>query len=183
MFEERIDPNEVQYLGIPGMPPQCLSAVDTVVNSEVPPRKASLVLWQKDRQSNQEEYLFLFWDWNSVPLTVVHSGFATGYSGDGPKRFSQALCMIWDRAISINMVIVNEAVFNAIESRRLTRRIIDELKNGDDRPLTWPWNEWMYSEDIKHVEDHTFWLEFHRSKLNADFLDPVFSITCHPDEK
>lgn len=178
MFEVRIDPTDVQYMGMPGVSEQCLLAVDVIVNSEVPPRKASLVTWVKDKRNMQEEHLFLFWDWNKVHLTVVHSGFASGYSGQGPRSFSQALCMIWDRTIPINMVIASEALFKAIEGRRLTERIIDELRSADDRPLTWPWLEWIYPEHVKQVEEETFWREFHQPKLNVDSLDPELNARC-----
>ena len=148
MFEIQINPGDVQYMGLPGMSRHCLLAVDTIVNSAFPPRKASLVTWTKDRQNWQEEHLFLFWDWNYVPLTVVHSGFATGYSGEGSRTFSEALCMIWHREIPTNLIYVDEYNFSAIENRRLTKGTIEMLRNADDSPLSWPWLEYTYQSHM-----------------------------------
>ena len=178
MFEIQIDPSEVQYFGIPGGSEECLLAVDTIVNSEIPPRKASVVSWVKDRQSMQEEHMFMFWDWNYVPLTVVHSGFTSGYLGGGPRCFSQALCMIWDRSIPTNMVIVNKAEFNAIEARRLTTQIIETCKKADDRSFDLPVHGWTYSKHVQQVKEQTFWRDFHQPKLNTEFLDQELAVRC-----
>jgi len=172
VLDTRIDPSEVQYMGMPGMSEQSLLAVDVIVNSELPPRRASLVT------NRQGLYLFLFWDWNNVPLTVVHSGFSSGYPGQGPRSFSQALCMLWDRGITTNLVIANKTIFDAIEHRRLTEDLVDWLRNTDDRPLTWPQPEWIYREHEHQVEGQTFWCTFHQPKLNADFLDEELSARC-----
>ena len=177
MFQLQFDPGEVQYMGIPGISYQCLLAVDTIVNSQNLPRKASVVSWMRDRQNWHGEHLFLFWDWNDVPLTVVHSGFTSGYPGEGPRSFSEALCMIYDRDIHTNLIHVNESDFSAIEERRLTSDLIDVLRNSDDRPLGWPWPGVMNAH-LTQLEDQTFWNERHESKLVFDFLDPELSKQC-----
>ena len=177
MLKSHFDPAEVQYMGIPGDTETCVLAVDTVVNSENPPRKASVVGWRKDLHSMIYEHLFLFWDWNKVPLTVVHSGFTSGYGGTGPHGFSEALCMVFCREIPTNPIFVNETDFNAIENRRLTAKIIDRLHNADDRPIEWPWG-WIMPRDLEQLEKHTFWSSRHHPKMVFDFLSPDIAKRC-----
>lgn len=178
MFEVLIDPDEVQYLGIPGGSDECLLAVDTIVNSEFRPRRGTVVSWVKDRANRLQEHLFMFWDWNDVPLTVVHSGFTSGYSGQGPRCFSQALCMILDRAIPANMVTVNEVEFNAIERRQLTDQIIATCKNADGPPLGLEWYGWTFPEHVQQIKEQTFWRDFHQPKLSTEFLDQELAVRC-----
>ena len=177
MFEERYDPEEIQYMGRPGGSEASLLAIDTIVNSQNPPRRASIVTWTKDRQNGIEEHLFLFWDWNKVPLTVVHSGFASGYPSAGSRRFSEAQCMLQDRQILTNLIFVDKSDFYAIEGRKITSDMIDGLRKADARPPEWPWFELMQSH-CDQVREQTFWAARHEPKLAFDFLDTEISKRC-----
>ena len=173
-----IDPDHIQYMGIPGHSKACLLAVDTIVNSELPPERASVVTWEKDRYTSEGEHLFLFWDWNSVPLTVVHSGFASGYPGEGPRSFSEALCMIWDRQIPANKIYSDKGIFNTIERRGLTAQLIDWLRSFEHSPSDPSWMEGMLNSHLDLVESGQFWQLKHSSKLVFDFLDPEIIQRC-----
>ena len=177
MFEETLFPQDIQYMGMPGASRACLAAVDTIVNSEIPPTRASVVTWMKDRIESQDEHLFLFWDWNHVPMTVVHSGFASGYPGEAPRSFSEALCMVIDRQIPITQIFVGKVDFDAIEERRLTREIIQMLRNSDERPILGRWYE-IYDTHWEEVENQTFWTQRHSVKLNFDHLDSEIATRC-----
>ena len=175
MFETPIEPDDVQYMGVPGMPPPCLWAVDAIVNSEKPPRRASVVTWMKDGRNSQGRHLILFWYWNRVPLTVVHSGFASGYPGDGPRSFSIALSMIKERSIPTNDIILGESEFYAIENRKLTPQLIELLRTADDRPTSWID---IASIQCEQVKKQTFWATLHDPKMNFDHIDPEISKQC-----
>lgn len=170
-----IQPEEVQYMGIPGHSVSCRLAVDTIVNSEDPPRKASIVTWIKDRYNFVGEHLFLFWDWNRVRLTVVHSGFASGYTGGGPHNFSIALSMIRDREIPMSNIFLTEHQFNSIENRRLTVELIEQLRSADDGDVSWAD---ICPRHSKQVEGQTFWPRFHQPKMNFDHIEPELSQRC-----
>ena len=175
MYQISLRPEEVQYMGMPGKSSPCLWAVDAIVNSEHPPRKASIVTWMKDRYDSQGEHLFLFWDWNLVPLTVVHSGFTSGYPGEGPRSFSMALCMIMDRLIPTNDIFLGQAEFYAIENRRLTPQLIELLRRADDKPAAWVE---ISPGHWQQVEDQAFWATHHEPKIVFDHIDPDISKQC-----
>ena len=170
-------PSYVQYMGIPKISDPCLLAVDTIVNSERPPERASLVTWVTVPRSRQSDHLFLFWDWNEVPLTVVHSGFASGYSGIAPRAFSMALCMIRDKAIPISELRVQEGLFNALEERRPTQAMLDQLCIQGEPMEQWIW-AYVWERHEQMVEERTFWPMWHQPNLVFDFLDPELAERC-----
>ena len=177
MFQSRIQPEDIQYMGRAGDSMACLLAVDTIVNSQNPPRKASVVTHVTDRRNWQREHLLLFWDWNALELAVVHSGFTSGYGGEGPRTFSEALCMLSDRKIPTNEIYVDELVFQAIEHRRLTTRLIESLRSADAGSVEEPWHAiWERHQD--EVEAHAFWQMRHQPKPDFDFLDPELTERC-----
>ena len=170
-------PDEVQYMGMPGISEPCLLAVDTIVNSQRPPERASLVTYKELPRSGGAVHLFLFWDWNEVPLTVVHSGFASGYGGEGPRTFSMALCMIRDKAIPMNVLHVREDLFNAIEERRPTPEMLDQLGVQGEPIEQWIWS-YVWEEHERMVEERRFWPKWHQPNLVFDFLDPELAERC-----
>ena len=177
MFQSRIQPEDVQHMGRAGDSMACLLAVDTIVNSQNPPRKASVVTHVTDRRNGQRQHLLLFWDWNALELAVVHSGFASGYGGEGPRTFSEALCMLSDRKIPTNEIYVDEPVFEAIEHRRLTTRLIEFLRSADAGSMDEPWYAiWARHQD--EMETQTFWQKRHQPKPDFDFLDPELAERC-----
>ena len=62
MLREPIQPYEIQYMGIPGRPGPCLKAVDTILNSQHPPKDVTLVTHITDVENQQAEHLFIFWN-------------------------------------------------------------------------------------------------------------------------
>ena len=164
-------------MGLAGMSRPSLLAIDAIVNSQYPPRKASVVTWMKNRKDGQGEHLFLFWEWNEVDLTVVHSGFTSGYGGEGPRSYSQALCMILDRGIPTNEIRVDETEFDAIEHRKMTTKLAERLRTANDTPIEWPWIG-VWDRHETEIEDQTFWKTWHRPKLDFDFLDPELTKRC-----
>ena len=175
MIQYRIDPTEVQYMGIAGQSFPCLWAVDTIVNSETPPERATLVTLETDRQKGQAEHLLLFWDWNSVPLTVVQSGFASGYPGTGPTCFSTALGMIEDRNIPTSEVFADKAEFDTIEGRRLTEDFIEYLRTRGGFQVQ---GGYILESHQGQLQGQTFWATRHQPRPNFDFLDAELAVVC-----
>ncbi len=176
MLELPPHPSEVQHMGLPDDIDQCVLAVDTITNSENPPSKASIVTWKKDLANAQYHHFFLFWNWNDVPLTVVHSSFASGYGGGGPHRFSEALCMILYREIPTNEIVVSESEFKTIEDRILTVETIERLRAVDGAPLDF--SSFYIMPRHREQTESEFWAERHNPKPVFDFLDPELSKRC-----
>ena len=162
----RIEPGDIQYMGISGYSASCLDAVEKIVTDKRPPKKLTLVstLWRPEPTSPSLPgyHLFLVWNWNRVPLTVVHSGFKTGYTGEGPRSFSLALCMILSENIEVTSVEYEMSTFAAVDKRRVTEEMIEKLRSSDmlDNPELrdeWIDNGWIYPAHLKELENGSFW--------------------------
>ena len=175
---DTLDPDEVQYMGTPHDLRSCLLAIDTIVNSERPPKRASLVTWAEDRPKHLEKHLFLFWSWKEARLTVVRSAFTSGYSGEGPRALSVALCMIWDKGVPMDQLYVSEDLFNAINRQHATEEMLNGLRVQGE--LVEPWTaHYVRAEDKQMVLEQTFWPMWHTPGLAFDFLDAELAERCH----
>jgi hypothetical protein len=173
-MEEDIS-QQVQCLGISGHPRQCLYAVEAILDSNSLPEKATIVTYMKDRQNLQEEHLLLFWNWCNVPLTIVRNGFASGYTGDGPRSFSLAVCMIRSKAIPIEGIDASEKEFRLLDEGKLTPGLYKKLK-VESEPLTWPWPLWVYEEHEKLLEQEDLWNNLGWTRTKGDIEKALDSI-------
>lgn len=146
----------VQCLGVSGYTRPCLYAVEAVLDSNSLPDKATIVTFVKDRQNLQEEHLFLFWNWCGISLTVVRSGFASGYSGEAPKGFSLAICMIRSKDIPIEGIYVSEKEFRLLDEGNVSPELYKKLK-VESEPLTWPWPLWIHEQHERLLEQEKLW--------------------------
>jgi len=159
-----IDPSDrlrVQYLGESGLTQHCLLAISAILNSGILPEKATIVTNIYDTKSHprQEDHLFMFWNWQYMPVVVVPSGFASGYSGEGPHGFALAICMIREKGIPINGIYVNESVFNAIDKGKIVyadEQIFKDIKAKSEL-LSWPWYSWARDDYETALERGQLW--------------------------
>ena len=165
----RIEPNDIQYMGMSGYSAPCLDAVETIVTNRRPPKRMTLVSTLQrpvpTSPSIPGDHLFLAWDWNRVPLTVIHSGFATGYHGTGSRYFSLALCMILSENIEVVSRECNRFEFDAIDEKRVTDQIIESLRYIDalddsEARDEWISNGWIYSAHLEELERGSFWSDY-----------------------
>jgi len=169
---ERREYIEVQCLGISGIPLSCLLAIEAILDSKELPERATIVTHVKDRRNRQEEHLFLFHDWCRVPLTVVKSGFASGYSGDGPKTFSLAICMIRSKDIPIYGFDAGTTQFRLIGQGRIDKQSYRRIM-AESEPLTWPWPLWILDEHEALLNEGKLWKGLYWRGERSDWLTNV----------
>jgi len=111
----------IQYLGESGITSKCLLAISSILNSGCLPESVTITTLGPEHHPSHvvEKHLFLFWNWGHFKLTIVPSGFASGYSGEGPMGFSLALCMIRSKQIPFYHMYVNETEFETINKGRI----------------------------------------------------------------
>lgn len=147
---------EVQCLGISGIPLPCLLAIEAILDSKELPERATIITNVKNRRNLQEEHLFLFHAWCGVSLTVVKSGFASGYPGDAPKAFSLAICMIRSKAIPIYGFEAGMTEFRLIERGRIDKQLYRKIMTEGEL-LTWPWSLWVLNEHEALLDEGKLW--------------------------
>ncbi len=163
---------EIQYLGQSGYTQLCLLAIDAILNSGSVPERATVVTHATHKQPIQQEHLFLFWKWGHVPLIVVPSGFSSGYSGEGPRGFSLAICMIRSKKIPIDGIYVNRSEFATIDNVKLdniNHPILQKIK-AKSEALPFPDSLWVDSEDEELLERGQLWRKFLWREPRTDWI-------------
>jgi len=168
----------IQYLGVSGYTEQCLIAIDAILNSGWLPKKAIIVSKHLYRNNpTQQDHLFLFVDWALYPITVVPSGFASGYRGEGPSGFSLAICMIREKGIPISGICLNDVDFERINR--------GEVKYSDDalfrkillksEEYSWPWPGWTNGSHEQMLERGLLWCECYWRQPPTDQITKAIS--------
>lgn len=167
----------VQYLGASGYTRQCLVAIDAILNSGCLPRKAIIVSTFPRGSNRGQDHLFVFVDWDYFHITVVPSGFASGYGGEGPRGFSLAICLIREKGIPIWTIDVEDVDFRKID--------LGEVRYWDDRlfrdilvrseECRWPWPGWTDEAHEQLLERGLLWHECHWRQPEADRITRAIS--------
>lgn len=181
MLERDFDENEslrrVQYVGASGYTRECLVAIDAILNSGCLPKRAIIVSTFPRGNNRRQDHLFVFVDWDYFPITVVPSGFASGYPGEGPRGFSLAICLIREKGIPIWGIDLDDVNF-----RRIDR---GDVKYSDD-PLfrdillrseeySWPWPGWTSEAHEQMLERGLLWQECYWRQPQTDQITRAIS--------
>ena len=156
-----------------------MKAVDTILNSQHLPKDVTLVTHITDVENQQAEHLFIFWEWNWVPATVVHSGFTSGHLGRpftsghlSTADFNKAISMLADKDMAPGEICVPKQVFDAIDNRGLSNELIEWL-NKREKPLPYHWfGSYIFDSDDLRITKHSLWSSIHSPRLDMDFLGP-----------
>ena len=102
---------QFQVMGQSGYTQHCLVALDRVLSGPIYVQRATILT------KNDSEHLLVLWetvDWPSRGI-IIPTGFASGYSGEGSRGFSLALCMLSEHRVPIYHVRMRETVFDQID--------------------------------------------------------------------
>ena len=103
---------QFEAMGVSGVTQPCLIALESVLSGPAPVQKATVLT------KNKNDHLIVLWQLLDWPFTgiIIKSGFGSGYSGEGGRGFSLALCMIHEQQIPIEHLEVKPTVFDHIDS-------------------------------------------------------------------
>lgn len=114
----------IQYAGLPGISEACVQAIQRMLQYNDHIDSAKLLT------NNHDHCLLLVVDEHD--RVAVKSGFASGYSGEGPRALARALQLLLDHGVDIEEVEVERAVLDRLDASGLTTRdleTIDAAKN------------------------------------------------------
>ena len=132
-------PAGLQYLGQHGISARCLAAVRIVLQSIQPVSQALILTCE-----NEHAFIFTIGE-ERDEIVVVKAGFTSGYPGEGPRIFAEALGLLRAFEVEIEEALVPRALMRRLEASALT---VDDLKVIDKagvvRPMRWfdytyPW--------------------------------------------
>ena len=107
---------------------------------------------------NGNEHLILLWECGIWPYEglVIPTGFASGYSGEGARGFSLALCMLHERDIPIYRLEVNPTVFDRIDGGQIPedwQGYIQESATKCEMPIPF----WVFVEHWELAKSRSLW--------------------------
>lgn len=181
MLEREFDEDEslrrVQYVGVSGYTRECLVAIDAILNSGRLPNKAIIVSTFPHGSNRGQDHLFIFVDWDHFPITVVPSGFASGYSGQGARGFSLAICLIREKGIPIWAIDLDDANFRRIDLGEVRYRdgplFRDILVKSEE--CRWPWLGWTSEAHEQMLERGLLWHECYWREPETDKITRAIS--------
>jgi uncharacterized protein (TIGR02391 family) len=152
----------IEYVGIAGVSAACKDAVIRLLQYGT-----RVTLGRILSHSNHHCLLLTV---ESGDLVAVKSGFASGYSGEGPRTFSFVLELLDSHGADLEEYAVDEGLLDRLDLSALTRR--DILCIDAARPIR-PnrWADYVIDDDWDKSEDGTLWREF-RPIIPFAIVDP-----------
>lgn len=102
---------QFQVVGDSWRTQRCLVALDTVLSGPLHVQQATILT------KNDSEHLLVLWEsvgWSNEGF-IIPTGFASGYSGEGARGFSLALCMLYEHQVPMYHLNVGESSFDQID--------------------------------------------------------------------
>jgi Protein of unknown function (Hypoth_ymh) len=117
--------NGIQYVGLPGATQDCLNGIMRLIQFGDEIKLARIV-----SVANEHGLLLTI---GPGDLVAIKSGFATGYGGEGPHKFSYALQLLCAHDVEIDEFIVDRSFLDRLDYGALT---IGDIENLDTmRPV------------------------------------------------
>lgn len=109
----------IQYAGLPGISEACVQAIQRMLQYNDHISSGKLLT------NNHDHCLLLVVDEDDK--VAVKSGFASGYSGEGPRALARALQLLLDHGVEIEEVEVERAVLDRLDASGLTARDLETI--------------------------------------------------------
>jgi len=169
-------PVEIQYAGQAGISIECKNAVmrffqfgDRISRARILTHKNShcLLLTVND------------------DTVAIKSGFASGYSGEGPRAFSFVLGLLKSYGTELVEYAVSEGLLERLDQSALTMSDMDDIENAKPvRPSRWP--DYVFEEDWQSEKSRAFWQNFPSvipfSIIDVRIIDLAMTFFEHPDQ-
>lgn len=118
----------IQYVGLPGISEACVQAIQRMLQYN------DYIVSAKVLTCNHDHCLLLVLD--EYDKVAVKSGFASGYSGEGPRALARALQLLLDHGVDIEEVEVERAVLDRLDASGLTELDLETIDAAKTvRPL------------------------------------------------
>jgi hypothetical protein len=103
-------------------------------------------------------------------LVAIKSGFASGYSGEGPRALSYVLQLLHAHNVEIDEIPVSKELIDRLDASALRRADIKALESAKPiRPVRW--HDYVFEEDWTRHHRGEYWAEC-RPVIPYAILDP-----------
>jgi hypothetical protein len=145
----------IEYVGLSGISKECQDAVLRFIQFGNRITHAVVLSCYKSNECKEHCLLLTLED---TDLVAVKSGFASGYGGEGPRRFSYVLQVLDDHGSEIEEHNVPQEFINRLDSSALTRIDLEMLKRSEPcRPSRW--HDYVREGHFEHARKGMLWQE------------------------
>lgn len=167
---------EIQYMGEPGITQTCLDAVIRLIQYHDHIKEVKIL-------SNSNRHCLLI-TIQPHDVIAIKSGFGTGYTGEGSRKFSYLIELLNAHGIEIDEYDVPNSIIDKLDQSALTNSDIDLIKSTKPvRPQRF-W-EYIWSQHLDDSKEGVLWKDF-RPVIPFAIIDPriidlAISFWKHPD--
>lgn len=167
----------IQYHGLPGISASCLDAVRRLVQFDEHIEEATII--------SAEGRHCLLLELEIDGKIAIKSGFTSGYRGEGPGAFAEALCLLDAIAVEIEEIVVSPELIDRINASALTNKDLDLLAEAERvRPVRW--HEYIHSAAARRSDVATLWKSFRPvipwSIIDYRVIDLAHAVLRDPDD-
>jgi hypothetical protein len=166
----------IEYHGIPGVSQDCQDAVMRLLQFGGDIKRARIISC-----SNRHCLLLT----SSIgDLIAVKSGFSSGYTGEGPRRFSHTLQFLDTHGVEIDECEVDQTTIDRLDLSALTAADVQKINTAKAfRPSRW--HDYVFEKDYQAARDGTLWKEFRPvvpfAIIDSRIMDLALSFWDNPD--
>jgi len=147
------DPNDlvgIEYVGLSGISKECQDAVLRFVQYGNRITRAAVL-------SSSNNHCFLL-TMDGGDMVAVKSGFASGYGGEGPRRFSYVLQVLDSHGTEIEEYNVAQELLDRLDNSALTKIDLEMLDSSRPcRPSRW--HDYVFDRHFENAQKGTLWQE------------------------
>ncbi len=168
----------IEYAGVPGASKECQDAVIRLIQFGDRITRARILTYEREH--------CLLLTINVGDLVAVKSGFASGYGGEGPRRFSYVLQILDSHGAEIEEYDVSEDLLQRVERSALTRADLVMLDESHPRRPN-RWHEYVSEEHEDKARNGTLWQDEFPSlipfaMIDSRIMDLALSFWDDPDK-
>jgi hypothetical protein len=138
----------IEYAGVPGASQECQDAVVRLIQFGDRITRARILTCGRD-------HCFML-TVNVGDLVAVKSGFASGYGGEGPRRFSYVLQVLDSHGVEIEEYDVTEDLLERVDKSALTIADLERLDISRPRRPT-RWHDYVSVDHEEKAMQGTLW--------------------------
>jgi hypothetical protein len=166
----------IEYHGIPGSSKDCQDAVMRLLQFGNDIVRARII-------SCSNHHCLLLTTFIE-DVIAIKSRFASGYGGEGPRRFSYTLQFLDSHGAEIDECEVDETVIDRLDISALTAPDLQSINNATAiRPSRW--HDYVFEDHFKSARQGTLWREFRPvvpfAIVDSRIIDLALSFWKNPD--
>ncbi|HTR18773.1 MAG TPA: TIGR02391 family protein [Candidatus Paceibacterota bacterium] len=169
----------IEYAGLPGISQACQEAVERLLQYDDRIIRVRIITFR-----NRHCLLLTVGEFD---LVAIKSGFGSGYTGEGARRFSYILMLLEAHGVdNIEEYEVENVFIERLDNSALTQADIDKIDGMRQVPGR-RWYNYVFEKHWEQRKNGTLWVEFRPvvpfAIIDSRIIDLALSFWERPDDK